>query len=237
MVDILGSIDNKIEYLDNFIRELEYEGELLFSTLFENAEIEKEQIELSTIANFYNGYSYSGDELCDKSKSALVTIKNFDRVGGFKIDGFKPINQLGKIKHSMFAKKGDLLVAHTDLTQNADIIGNPILLLNLATYEQAIVSMDLVKVESDIIANELLYFILKSSNFKAHALGYCSGTTVLHLNKKALQEYTFGLPKDKAAINELTFKLKTIFERISVSFEEKKKLKDLKDLYLQKFFG
>ena len=237
MVDILGSIDDKIEYLDNFIKKLEYDGELLFKSVFENKDVEKKMIELSSIATFSNGYSYSGEELCELSDVGLVTIKNFERNGGFKLDGFKPLKVLGKIKPSMYAKKGELLVAHTDLTQNADIIGNPILLLNLSTFDKAIISMDLVKVESNIIAKELMYFILKSSNFKAHALGYCSGTTVLHLSKKALQEYVFDMPNDKKIIADLTNKLKVIFERISVSIEEVKKLKALKDLYLQKFFG
>ena len=237
IVDILGSIDDKIEYLDNFIKKLEYDGELLFKSVFENKDVEKKMIELSSIATFSNGYSYSGEELCELSDVGLVTIKNFERNGGFKLDGFKPLKVLGKIKPSMYAKKGELLVAHTDLTQNADIIGNPILLLNLSTFDKAIISMDLVKVESNIIAKELMYFILKSSNFKAHALGYCSGTTVLHLSKKALQEYVFDMPNDKKIIADLTNKLKVIFERISVSIEEVKKLKALKDLYLQKFFG
>ena len=237
MVDILGTLDEKIEYYDKLINSLEQNGELIFKDFIENKSLLKEHICLSDIATFYNGYSYSGDELCEQSEEALVTIKNFDRNGGFKIEGLKPIKIMGKIKPTMFVELGDLLVAHTDLTQNADIIGNPIILLNLGNYKKAAISMDLVKVESCKLSKELLYYILKNSDFKAHALGYCSGTTVLHLNKKALQEYEFDLPLNDSIIEKVNNKLKTIFDRIQNAFLERQKLTELKQLYLQKFFG
>lgn len=237
IVDILGTLDEKIEYYDKLINSLEKNGELIFKDFIESKSLLKKHICLSDIATFYNGYSYSGDELCEQSEEALVTIKNFDRNGGFKIEGLKPIKITGKIKSTMFVELGDLLVAHTDLTQNADIIGNPIILLNLGNYKKAAISMDLVKVESSKLSKELLYYILKNSDFKAHALGYCSGTTVLHLNKKALQEYEFDLPLNDSTIEKVNNKLKTIFDRIQIAFLERQKLTELKQLYLQKFFG
>lgn len=237
IVDILGTLDEKIEFFDQQIKLLETHGELLYKNIFESPTIETEKIALSDIADFYNGYSYSGEELCELSTDCLATIKNFDRQGGFKIDGFKPIKVVGKIKPEMYAEIGDLLVAHTDLTQNADIIGNPVLLLNTSKYQRVVLSMDLVKVKSTALSNELLYYILKSEKFKGHALGYCSGTTVLHLSKKALQEYAFDMPMDKEAMTRLEQQLSLIFERIKVMLKEIEKLKELKLLYLQKFFG
>lgn len=237
MVDILGSIDEKIEFFDKQIRLLEKQGQLLYQNVFESSEVETEKVNLSKIATFQNGYSYFGEELCETSIDCLATIKNFDRQGGFKIEGFKPIKVVGKIKPEMYAEIGDLLVAHTDLTQNADIIGNPALLLNTSTYKHVVISMDLVKVKSNTLSNELLYYILKSDKFKGHALGYYSGTTVLHLNKKALQEYAFDMPIDKEVVSQLEEKLSTIFKRIETTLKEIEGLKKLKQLYLQKFFG
>ena len=237
IVDILGSIDEKIEFFDSQIKLLEDQGQLLYKDIFESLTIKTEKIDLAKIAVFQNGYSYSGDELCEISADCLATIKNFDRQGGFKIDGFKPIKVAGKIKPEMYAEVGDLLVAHTDLTQNADIIGNPVLLLNTSTYKRVIISMDLVKVKSNTLSNELLYYILKSKKFKGHALGYCSGTTVLHLNKKALQEYTFDMPIDKEVIVRLEKQLSVIFDRIKLILKEIEQLKKLKELYLKKFFN
>ena len=96
--------------------------------------------------------------------------------------------------------------------------------------------MDLVKVNSNTLSNELLYYILKSDKFKGHARGYCSGTTVLHLNKKALQEYMFDMPIDKEVVLRLEKHLSAIFDRIKSILKEIKQLKKLKSLYLKKFF-
>ncbi|MFR9066016.1 MAG: hypothetical protein ACLVJH_02895 [Faecalibacterium prausnitzii] len=44
-------------------------------------------------------YSYKGSELTD-STIAMATIKNFDRKGGFKLDGYKEIIPSSKLKES-----------------------------------------------------------------------------------------------------------------------------------------
>ena len=88
---------------------------------------------LSEIADFVSGYSYKGDELkC--SDIAMATIKNFDRKGGFKIDGYKEIIPSSKLKSSQFVDDFDSLVAHTDITQNADVIGNAEIVLSNVGY-------------------------------------------------------------------------------------------------------
>lgn len=51
---------------------------------------------LASIAKFISGYSYKGTELQD-SNIAMATIKNFDRKGGFKLDGYKEIVPSSKL--------------------------------------------------------------------------------------------------------------------------------------------
>ena len=75
----------------------------------------------------------------------MATIKNFERSGGFKIEGFKEIIPSSKLKPSQYIEIFDSLVAHTDLTQNADVIGNAEMLLTKANYQNIIISMDVVK--------------------------------------------------------------------------------------------
>ena len=141
-------------------------------------------MQLDTVAEFVGGYSYKGNEL-QPSNYAMATIKNFERKGGFKLDGYKEIIPSDKCKNEQEAKLYDILVAHTDLTQNADVIGNAELLLCTDKYEKIVFSMDVVKV---IPKNNMPHFILatmlKSKEFKSHCLGYVNGTTVLHLSKK-----------------------------------------------------
>ncbi len=123
-----------------------------------------------------------------------------------KIDGIKEITPLKNIKDELYVEENDVLVAHTDLTQKAEIIGNPILILTKDKYKMLIPSMDVVKVVSKnkFISNYILYLLLSYKSFKEHALGYVSGTTVLHLSKKALKEFQFRMPTDTVLKNYIT---------------------------------
>ena len=194
-------------------------------------------IRLSDVANFQSGYSYKGKDLTETSKVALMTIKNFDRNVGFKIAGFKNLNPQNDSKQSQIVELYDTVVAHTDLTQNAEIIGNAEMLLNKSKYEKIIASMDLVIVKPKNINKFLLYLYLHNKDFKDHALGYIAGTTVLHLNKKALQEYKICFPVDNEKLIKLENRIEVLILKQSSIIEINLKLNELKQLYLKKFFG
>lgn len=126
---------------------LEQQAQALFKSWFvEKPNPQWTKGSLSDIASFVGGYSYKGDELVDSSNTGMATIKNYNRSGGFKTDGFKAINPSDKVKNAQYAELFEILVAHTDLTQNAEVIGNAELVLSLGEYNKIIFSMDLVKV-------------------------------------------------------------------------------------------
>ena len=206
LVNILGSIDNKIENNDLLSQKYESLLKNLYLKYFSKNNIDLSnytQYNLTDLANFTGGYSYKGSELVPSSYG-LLTIKNFDRTVGFKLDGFKDLSVNNKAKDCQYVELFDIVVAHTDLTQNAEIIGNAEMVFNKANYEKLIASMDLVIVRPNTnISNSLLYLLLHNPDFKKHALGYCAGTTVLHLNKRALNEYVVYLPKDKNIHNKI----------------------------------
>ena len=194
-------------------------------------------IQLDEVADFIGGYSYKGNEL-QPSKYAMATIKNFERKGGFKLDGYKEIIPSDKCKIEQEAKLYDILVAHTDLTQNADVIGNAELLLCTDKYEKIVFSMDVVKVVPKInMPHFILATMLKSKEFKSHCLGYVNGTTVLHLSKKALPDYIINIPNDLGILSELEQTLKNIYTLISNNLNENIKLIQLRDTLLPKLMS
>lgn len=188
---------------------------------------------LSSIADFVSGYSYKGAELTE-SNIAMATIKNFDRKGGFKLDGYKEIVPSNKLKDTQHADLFDTLVAHTDLTQNAEVIGNAEPVMSKSGYSDVVFSMDLVKVvpKNHHISKFLIAAILQDKKFKAHCLGYVNGTTVLHLSKKALPEYQLYLPDDLSALKPLDELVTALYQLISANIEEIIKLEVLRDTLL-----
>ena len=166
----------------------------------------------------------------------MATIKNFERKGGFKEEGFKALNP-SKLKGEQIVEIDDILVACTDLTQQADIIGNAILLLGKAEFEKIVISMDLVKIiPKECINKFIVYSILNSKEFKNFALGYKSGTTVLHLNKKCFSDYKIKLPNDDI-LKRFSIIVENNYKKISNILEENRRLEKLRDTLLPKIMN
>ena len=239
IVSILSSIDNKIELNRQINDNLEQQIQTLYREWFiDNPKTEWVTMALSEVATFVGGYSYKGNELVDSSETAMATIKNFERNGGFKLDGYKPVSPSSKLKEEQHAELFDILIAHTDLTQNAEVIGNAEIILSKDSYSDVIFSMDLVKV----VAKEsfpyqfLLALLLKNPVFKSHCIGYVNGTTVLHLNKRALPDFNTQIPtcEDAVRMNEIA---KSIFIKMSENLSEIANLTKLRDSLLPKLMS
>lgn len=239
IADILSSFDDKIELNRRINDNLEQQAQALFKSWFvDNSNPNWEETSLSEVASFVGGYSYTGEELTDCSNIAMATIKNFGRNGGFKADGFKEINPSAKLKECHYANLFDILVAHTDLTQNADVIGNAELLLTYGKYNSIIFSMDLVKVlpKETFPYRFLLAAMLKNELFKGHSLGYVNGTTVLHLSKKALPDFEIRKPSDSESkmMDEV---LVSYYKRMAELLQENDRLISLRDTLIPKLMS
>jgi len=236
IASILSSLDDKIDLLHRQNATLEKMAETLFRQWFvEEAKDEWEEIRLGSIVEVINGVSYKSDDL-NSSKIAMVTLKNFDRNGGFRMDGYKEYT--GKYKEQHILKEGDLVVAHTDITQEADVIGNPVMAIGSSKYDTMVFSMDLVKVISkdENYSNEFLYLIMKSNEFKEHCLGYSNGSTVLHLSKKAVPEYEMKLPPYNL-INDFSKMVKPLVEKQFKNQTQISTLTTLRDTLLPKLMS
>ena len=242
---ILETIDHKI-LINNAINDnLEQQAQAIFKAWFVDFEPfggvmpdDWKMVSLSEVADFIGGYSYKGTEL-GKSDIAMATIKNFRRGGGFKLDGYKEIIPSDNFKSVQYADLFDILVAHTDLTQNAEVIGNAEIILNKSKYDNIIFSMDLVKVvpKKDKISKFIIASILKNENFKHHCLGYINGTTVLHLSKRALNDYKFALPNDLLILKPLEKILSLLYENLALNTEQTMYLTSLRDTLLPKLMS
>lgn len=244
IASILSDYDEKIE-LNNVINNnlLQQIQLLCRSWLVDYAPFGYEQpatwsvVPLSLIADFVSGYSYKGAELAD-SDIAMATIKNFDRKGGFKLDGYKEIQPSAKLKPEQHAQLFDTLVAHTDLTQNAEVIGNAEPILSMSGYNDIVFSMDVVKVlPKEGVSRFLIAALLQDGRFKAHALGYVNGTTVLHLSKKALPEFELLLPPDLEELAPLANAVEAMYRKIADNIDESTHLANLRNTLLPRFMS
>ena len=222
---------------DNLTNQIKYTSNNYFQ-FFKNHSCKNwTYVKLEDIAKISSGYSYQGNELLP-SNTAMATIKNFNRTGGFNTNGFKEIKPKKNVKLEKYVNLFDVLVAHTDITQNGDIIGNAEVVLDTVKYKKIIYSMDLVKVtpKNHLISPFLLALLLQGNELKKYCLRYVNGTTVLHLNKKAIKKFEIPIPNNISDINNIEKYARYAYKNMSINLKENRILKSLKTEILNKYF-
>ena len=148
---------------------------------------------LGDIVTSVRGRSYRSSEL-SPSDTALVTLKSFERGGGYRADGLKSFT--GKYYANQVVQPGEIVIACTDVTQAADVIGRPAIVQSSNAFKSLVASLDtlIVRPNSKNITRSFLYYLTKSSVFTSHTNAYSTGTTVLHLAKEAIPLFQFPLP-------------------------------------------
>ncbi|MDG6431003.1 restriction endonuclease subunit S [Glaesserella parasuis] len=186
------------------------------------------------VAKIVKGKSYKSSELAP-SKTALVTLKSFNRGGGYRLDGLKEYTGNYKEEQEVFA--GDLIIAYTDVTQAADVIGKPAMVMSDSCYEHLVISLDVGVVRPKNEKHKyFLYCLAMTDTFQAHTHSFCTGTTVLHLGKDAVPSFEFILPDNKFIELFDEFVL-PIFVRINNIIEENKSLEKIRDELLPKLLS
>lgn len=213
----------------------------LFPDAFEDSEIGEipagwKITSLGDQTTLTKGRSYKSAELMD-SDTALVTLKSFHRGGGYRLDGLK--SYTGTYKEDQVLEQGDLIIALTDVTQAADVIGKPAIVRSSSDYSTLVASLDVgiirAKAHSDI-TREFCYFLMLTDRYTQHSLGYTTGTTVLHLAKDASAKFAIGLPH-KAVIDHFTAIASPLMQRIFAAEKENEILAELRDTLLPKLIS
>ena len=176
--------------------------------------------EVSTLRKKYRierGISYSSKDIESGQGMPMINLACIDTKRNYRDGELKYYD--GNISNDDILSPFDLLIACTDLTRNADIVGSPILTPNDGkTYT---FSTDIAK----LIPNETelnpiyLYMALRTEYYHNYIKKWASGTNVLHLDLTGLDWYKMWFPpkslQDEFAETILQFenkKFKTMIE-------------------------
>jgi type I restriction enzyme, S subunit len=246
---ILFDLDFQIENLQKQNKTLTQIPQLIYKSWFVNYDghVEFKDSELGQIpkkwkveklANFLEltkGVSYKSKELMTSNK-ALVTLKSINRGGGYSERGLKSFN--GKFNENQIVLQDDIIIAQTDLTQNAEVIGKPALIRNSKDFDILIASLDLliVRPKNENISKSYLYHLFMTDEFQNHIYGYTSGTTVLHLAKDGVPNYHFVLPS-KDILEKFDKSILSIMKKNRDNNYQIHSLKKTRDILLPKLMS
>ena len=189
---------------------------------------------IGSLCEITKGKSYKSSEL-ETSKTALVTLKSFNRGGGYRLDGLKEYT--GKYKDAQVVKSGDVIIAYTDVTQAADVIGKPAMVISNPNYSNLVISLDVAVVRAkDSTFKQYIYGIAQSPRFQRHVSGHTTGTTVLHLSKDAVPGYitVWPTPNILKAFNSIICPL---YSQIEANIHEESSLNRTRDSLLPKLLS
>lgn len=147
---------------------------------------------LGEVAETFRGRSYRSVDLANEGGLPFLNLKCLDRDGGFRRSGLKRFT--GEYKDGHVAKKGDIVVAVTDMTQERRIVAHAALVPTL-DGEFGISSMDLVRIEPKApMPKTFLYSFLRYSSFADEVKQHANGANVLHLAPERITDFRFAVP-------------------------------------------
>jgi len=171
----------------------------LFPDSFEESELGSvpkgwEVLPLRQLCAFQKGCSYKGDGLADGEGAYMFNLGCFNKPRVYAFQKVKRYVGDYKPKHQVYP--GDLIIANTDMTQQRDILGRPLLVPS--GMEPGFISHHVFKVEvGERFGNQIrdfLFFSFQQAVFRERAVGYATGTTVLALPRDALEDHCVVLP-------------------------------------------
>jgi len=188
---------------------------------------------LGDVSGCIRGRSYRSTELAD-SDIALVTLKSFLRGGGYRPEGLKPYT--GKYKPEQVVKPGEMIIACTDVTQSAEVVGRPATVQADPRFSHLIASLDtlILRPSADCpIPLTFLYELARTPRFTDHTYAHVSGTTVLHLKKDSVPAFRFPAPPS-AVVDVFNHLATTVRGRVTNAHIESSRISALRDALLLK---
>lgn len=233
IIKICESIDKKIKLNNEINNNLH---ELLKNQYYKMfVEGKKESWIDDKLGNYLSvdrGLSYKGQFLSETGVP-MINLGNVMPNGVFRIEKNKYYS--GDYKDKVTIKVGDIVIANTDMTQNREVIGTPIIVPPIYG-DKIIFSHHIYGLRNLKLPKMYIFYTLLTDEWNAIAGGSATGTTVLALPKETIENYVVAIPDNKSL---------QLFDNIAETIQSKRnqilleniKLEQLRDTLLPKLMN
>ena len=245
---ILRTIDEKIHNNVAINNNLEQQAQLLFKSWFVDFEpfngtmpSDWEVVPFEKIVDFQNGYAFKSKELLNEPSSDCYQVfkqGHIARGGGFIPDGTKswyPKKLASKLERFVL-KKGDILMAMTDMKDNVAILGNTAI---MPIDNEYIVNQRVGHLRTNgykRITYPFIYLLTNSTDFLIDLRSRANSGVQVNLSSAEIKASQTVLPSEKVntAFSEITLPM---FEAIISNQLENQRLAQLRDALLPKLMS
>lgn len=248
LVSIFVSIDEQIQNNNKINNNLEQQAQLLFKSWFVDFEpfngtipSDWEVVPFEKIVDFQNGYAFKSKELLNEPSSDCYQVfkqGHIARGGGFIPDGTKswyPKRLASKLDRFVL-KKGDILMAMTDMKDNVAILGNTAI---MPIDNEYIVNQRVGHLRANGykgITYPFIYLLTNSTDFLIDLRSRANSGVQVNLSSAEIKASQTVLPSEKVntAFSEITLPM---FEAIISNQLENQRLAQLRDALLPKLMS
>ena len=245
---ILRGLDDKIAVNNSINKNLEQQAQAVFKSWFVDFEpfngampSDWEIVPLEKIVSFQNGYAFKSKELLNEPSSDCYQVfkqGHIARGGGFIPDGTKswfPKSLASKLERFVL-KKGDILMAMTDMKDNVAILGNTAVIPRDNEY---IVNQRVGHLRANGykgITYPFVYLLTNSTDFLVDLRSRANSGVQVNLSSAEIKTSQTVLPTEKVniAFSEITLPM---FEIIINNQLENQRLTQLRDTLLPKLMS
>lgn len=241
IANILSKLDDKIKLNNEINNNLHELLKVIYDGWFEkykypnsnqNKHINWKKDRLGNYLKVERGLSYKGKFLSEEG-TPMVNLGNIMPNGVFRIEKNKYYT--GDYKEKVTVNVGDIVVANTDMTQNRDVLGTPVIIPPI--YEDKIIySHHIYGLKNLKLPKLFVFYSLLKPKFRNLAGGSATGTTVLALQKEVIEDYAIVIP-DEETLNSFTKLAEKIQKRRENIILENIKLEQLRDTLLPKLMN
>lgn len=142
-----------------------------------------------------HGFAFKGEFFSNSGEYVLLTPGNFSADGGLKLKGEKEKFYTGSFPSDFLLREGDLIIALTDLTQQAPLLGAPAFVPKGGRYLHNQRLGKVVELRQDELDKGYLYYLFQSADLRAQVRATATGATVRHTAPERLYAIKCQLPR------------------------------------------
>jgi type I restriction enzyme S subunit len=192
---------------------------------------------LGEIIHIKHGFAFKGDFFVSENRpELLLTPGNFSKNGGIQFNWSKQKFYSGKFPKEYCLKKGDLLIALTDLTQSCEILGAPALIPDNDYNYLHNQRLGLVELINKNYSNEILYCLANTYEYREFIKNSKTGSTVSHSAPTRIYDYKIAYSSN-IDLKEIKDSLRNLLEQINFNLTEIKLLTNHRDYLLPKLIS
>ncbi|MEQ9363465.1 MAG: restriction endonuclease subunit S [Leptospirales bacterium] len=151
-------------------------------------------IKLGELFKIKHGFAFKGEYFADTGDFILLTPGNFKEEGGLKLKGEKEKFYSGQFPDEYLLKQGDIVVAMTDLTQTALILGSSAVIPESGKYLHNQRLGKVFGLNTDRALPEFVFYLFNAPSLRGQVKGSATGATVKHTAPSRIYDVTAPLP-------------------------------------------